>query len=750
MKFWTQLLLLVFGAGSVGVAPRIARADETVTYLYNDASGTPVVAADATGGVLWRRHFTPFGEEDSSEGTSVERLARTRRGFTGHVYDRDTGLVYMGSRYYHPGFGTFFGPDSAPVNPGVPASLNRYAYGNQNPYSYMDENGDLPFVIPVAIWAVGAAWTAYDTYQAYQSGGVAEVAQSLAVDAAVTLVAGGVGKVAAKVAKPLIKAGKGKIDDAWRAVKARMNKPKATACKGNACLDPCPLSFINGTLVSTAPGTHRSIETLEVGQRVVTAVDRSSRESEWWVEMHGVPGSSAEGTTIRGLRSSEWMRLHNVSRVGQWLTFESAAEGHANPERHHLVLRAIEPVPATTRRPEVFNRLTNRTMQARRMYFEGKQEAISTDADHELFSHDRGAWTSVDDLNVGEKVVGLEGLETVAAIDAVESGGSYETYGTHSAPYPLVADSKLPIRTGLPNWAHGGSETAVGDGYVRIVLRSETEATRPSADVLEMTILRPAEWALARGLRDPGDKIDLQNPEIGASSSFVALAIDPAEIPASGPGQVILGTYRHVSGDVYGVSFVGGGEPLRGTGSHPLFSLDRDDWVRVRDLQVGERLQTAEGAVTVEALEKVRGVHRVYNLEVEGDHEYLVGEAEVRAHNTCAGTGKYSSVGGHHVHAKAGFKGHATYSKSKGFAIGQDYMKSRGWSHADMTRKQRELFDQLAAGGGPNTLKEHSRIAVESLIAGGASRAEARSLVAESLRNLRAQGVRAPSHIPWN
>ena len=75
--------------------------------------------------------------------------------------------------------------------------------------------------------------------------------------------------------------------------------------------------------------------------------------------------------------------------------------------------------------------------------------------------------------------------------------------------------------------------------------------------------------------------------------------------------------------------------PLRGTGSHPLYSLDRADWVRVRDLQIGERLQTAEGAVSVEALEKVRGLHRVYNLEVEGDHEYLVGEAGVRAHNTC-------------------------------------------------------------------------------------------------------------------
>ena len=86
---------------------------------------------------------------------------------------------------------------------------------------------------------------------------------------------------------------------------------------------------------------------------------------------------------------------------------------------------------------------------------------------------------------------------------------------------------------------------------------------------------------------------------------------------------LVKSTITHVNNDVYELSFVEGGEALRGTGAHPLYSLDRDDWVRIRDLQVGERLQTANGAVTVEALEKVRGLHRVYNLEVEGDHEYL-------------------------------------------------------------------------------------------------------------------------------
>lgn len=67
-----------------------------------------------------------------------------------------------------------------------------------------------------------------------------------------------------------------------------------------------------------------------------------------------------------------------------------------------------------------------------------------------------------------------------------------------------------------------------------------------------------------------------------------------------------------------------------------------------------------------------------------------------------------------------------------------------------MTNKQRELFKELAQSGRPNTLKEHYRIVVEALRSGGASTQEARSLVAESLINLRQQGVIKPTHIPWS
>ncbi len=66
-----------------------------------------------------------------------------------------------------------------------------------------------------------------------------------------------------------------------------------------------------------------------------------------------------------------------------------------------------------------------------------------------------------------------------------------------------------------------------------------------------------------------------------------------------------------------------------------------------------------------------------------------------------------------------------------------------------MTKKQRELFGELALSGRPNSLEEHTKIAVEALVAGGATRKEAISLVESSLQDLARQGVIAPTRIPW-
>ncbi|MGL4426945.1 MAG: hypothetical protein ACRCUQ_04245, partial [Alphaproteobacteria bacterium] len=112
--------------------------------------------------------------------------------------------------------------------------------------------------------------------------------------------------------------------------------------------------------------------------------------------------------------------------------------------------------------------------------------------------------------------------------------------------------------------------------------------------------------------------------------------------------------------------------------------------------------------------------------------------------------GEYRAVAGHHVHAKKAFEGHPNYDPKKGFSISDELMKKTGIDHNRVTAAQQKLFREFAASGSPNTMREHTRIAVEALMEGGCqSREVARKIVAESLQDLRKMGVTQPTTIPW-
>lgn len=78
------------------------------------------------------------------------------------------------------------------------ANLSVYSYGHQRPLIAKDLDGNFVFI---TIAVVGAAITAYDTYQTYKeagggSEGLKAAGKTLAVDGAITLATGGVGKLA--------------------------------------------------------------------------------------------------------------------------------------------------------------------------------------------------------------------------------------------------------------------------------------------------------------------------------------------------------------------------------------------------------------------------------------------------------------------------------------------------------------------------------------------------------------------------
>jgi hypothetical protein len=69
------------------------------------------------------------------------------------------------------------------------------------------------------------------------------------------------------------------------------------------------------------------------------------------------------------------------------------------------------------------------------------------------------------------------------------------------------------------------------------------------------------------------------------------------------------------------------------TGNHPFFSEDRLAFVAVNHLQAGTRLRTRGGITEIESITEFPGRRDVFNLEVDGAHQYYVTDQRVLVHN---------------------------------------------------------------------------------------------------------------------
>lgn len=124
-----------------------------VTYSHTDVLGSPIVETGQSGKVVNEYHYKPFGDTKENKKEAI--------GYTGHLEDPDIQLTYMQARYYDPVLGRFYGND--PVAYRDTHSFNRYAYANNNPYKYVDPDGELPILIPLlAIFGTGSALTYSD------------------------------------------------------------------------------------------------------------------------------------------------------------------------------------------------------------------------------------------------------------------------------------------------------------------------------------------------------------------------------------------------------------------------------------------------------------------------------------------------------------------------------------------------------------------------------------------------------------
>lgn len=162
--------------------------------------------------------------------------------------------------------------------------------------------------------------------------------------------------------------------------------------------------------------------------------------------------------------------------------------------------------------------------------------------------------------------------------------------------------------------------------------------TQREGDVIEITTLRDDKWLHDRHLLD-GGQIHVDLAEMGYRGlGRVDTISDHVEMDSS-PGCIVLSTFSRRASDVRSLQFEGLEEGIRGTSSHPFFSLDRRAWIASADLLVGERVRTLTGAAVVSSATSVPGIHRVYNLEVARTHTYLLADPGIWVHNSCVDEG---------------------------------------------------------------------------------------------------------------
>jgi RHS repeat-associated protein len=144
-KLFTAVVALL--ALSIGTQAFAAR---TTTYYHNDGLGSIVAATNEAGQVLWRKDYAPFGEQiDTTPDTE-------KQSYTGKPHDEVTGLTYFGGRYYDPQTARFMSVDPVAFVDHNTMSFNRYLYVNNNPYKYVDPDGEFlnfvaKFVLDVGV-----------------------------------------------------------------------------------------------------------------------------------------------------------------------------------------------------------------------------------------------------------------------------------------------------------------------------------------------------------------------------------------------------------------------------------------------------------------------------------------------------------------------------------------------------------------------------------------------------------------------
>ena len=160
---------------------------------------------------------------------------------------------------------------------------------------------------------------------------------------------------------------------------------------------------------------------------------------------------------------------------------------------------------------------------------------------------------------------------------------------------------------------------------------------RDDLSIVEAEFIRPRAWIESLGLVK-GARLDLAVPELEIDGLAEVTAVRDCPPIAEGEGRVVTG--RFVTREAINVVTVrlANGTEIRATDVHPVWSVDREDWVPAGKLEPGEQVDTLEGPVAVANVERLESRVDVHNIEVHGEHVFRVTADGVLVHNAGPGS----------------------------------------------------------------------------------------------------------------
>lgn len=165
--------------------------------------------------------------------------------------------------------------------------------------------------------------------------------------------------------------------------------------------------------------------------------------------------------------------------------------------------------------------------------------------------------------------------------------------------------------------------------------------TEANGKTNNVSLLRPNWWIRNIGADRLGNRFYLKIPEVAEGDAIVkAIRVNQLDTRLWDEQRngdyvyrPITATFQHDSNNVFNLYFANDEKPLGVTPEHPIYSMDKNKFVHAGDLTIGEKVKTYQGISTLVKKEKLEGTHKVYNVEVYRDHNYMVSMNSILVHN---------------------------------------------------------------------------------------------------------------------